>query len=205
MGFGAQSMQNDLLYFLTTDVAEVFIVYIQLAYYIANQLTIIFIYCQVFAFLSAGLHIFEHIYFRTILVIVIVFWLMFIFTLNNFIFPTSWNFFFKFQEFLSFQNLTFFFEAKLNEYLDFYTSIFYLCNLVYQIIILFFIFLDLFKTNILIVKKLRKIFYFVFLICSTFLTPPEIVYQLMVSICIAIIYELITIFLIFKAEFINIK
>ena len=106
---------------------------------------------------------------------------------------------------MSFQNLTFFFEAKLNEYLVFYTSIFYLCNLVYQIIILFFIFLDLFKTNILIVKKLRKIFYFVFLICSTLLTPPEIIYQLMISICIVIIYELITIFLIFKAEFMNIK
>ena len=35
---------NNLLYFLTTDVAEIFLAYIQLSYYTANQVTIIFVY-----------------------------------------------------------------------------------------------------------------------------------------------------------------
>ncbi len=106
---------------------------------------------------------------------------------------------------MSFQNLTFYFEAKLNEYLVFYKSVFYLCNLIYQIVILFFIFLDLFKTNLLIIKKFRKIFYFLFLIVSTFLTPPEVIFQLIISICIITIYELVTIHMIFKTELVKFR
>lgn len=109
----------------------------------------------------------------------------------------------KFQEYLSSQNLAFYFEAKLNEYLIFYKSIYYLCNLIYQTAVLFFIFLDLFKSNLLIVKKLRKIFYFFFFLFSTFLTPPEVIYQLIISICIIIIYELITIHMVLKTELAN--
>lgn len=66
--FSLNSKNCNLLYFLTTDVAEIFIAYIQLAYYVANQLTVLFVYCQIFAFLSAGLHVFEYDYLKTILV-----------------------------------------------------------------------------------------------------------------------------------------
>ena len=63
--------------------------------------------------------------------------------------------------------------------------------------------LDLFKTNLLIVRKLRKTFYFLFFVFSTFLTPPEVIYQLSISVCIIVLYELITIHLILKAELTN--
>jgi Sec-independent protein secretion pathway component TatC len=96
--------------------------------------------------------------------------------------------------------LTFYFEAKLSEYLSFYESIYYLCNTICQTMFLFCIVLDLFKTNLLLVKKLRKIFYLFFFIFSTFLTPPEVTYQLIISICMIIIYELVIINFIFKNE-----
>jgi len=204
--FSTMKSNNDnLLYFLTTDIAEVFVTYLQLSYHVANQITIIFVACQVFTFLSAGLHMFEHAYFKTIIVIAIICWGIFIFAFNNFIFPASWHFFFKFQEFFSFQSLTFYFEAKLIEYFKFYKSMYYLCNLVYQTIILFFIFLDLFKTNLLIIQKFRKILYFSFFVLSTFVTPPEIFYQITISICIIVIYELTTIHMVFKTELIKFK
>jgi len=60
--------ENTLLYFLTTDVAEVFTTYIQLSYYVANQTTFLFVYCQIFAFVSTGLFKFEYDYFKTVLV-----------------------------------------------------------------------------------------------------------------------------------------
>jgi Sec-independent protein secretion pathway component TatC len=82
---------------------------------------------------------------------------------------------------------------------------YYLCNLVYQTIILFFIFLDLFKTNLLIIQKFRKILYFSFFVLSTFVTPPEIFYQITISICIIVIYELTTIHMVFKTELIKFK
>jgi Sec-independent protein secretion pathway component TatC len=131
--------------------------------------------------------------------------MIFILLLNIWIFPASWFFFSKFQSFLSFQGLAFYFEAKLNEYLIFYKSIYYLCYLIYQIIVLFFIFLDLFKTNLLIIKKLRKILYFAFFLFATCVTPPEVVYQLITSICIIVVYELFIIHIILKLELTNFK
>jgi len=205
MRFSLDSNKNSLLYFLTTDVAEVFIAYLQLSYYIANQITVIFISCQLLAFVSSGLYLFEYIYLKNIILAITICWLTSIFMLHNFIFPASWDFFLKFQKYLSFQNLTFYFEVKLNEYLIFYKSIYYLCSLVFQTVVFFFIFLDLFKTNLLIIKKFRKVSYFLFFIFSTFLTPPEVMYQLIMGICIIIIYELITLCIIFKTELANIK
>lgn len=205
MSFSFKSNNNTLMYFLTTDVAEVFVAYVQLSYCIANQITIIFIYWQIFVFLSAGLYLFEYTYFKIILTTVIAGWITCVFILNNFIFPTSWEFFLKFQEYLSFQNITFYFEVKLNEYLVFYKSTYYLCTLMYQTVILFFIFLDLFKTNLSIVKKLRKFFYFLFFLFSTLLTPPEVTHQITISICMIVIYELITIYVILKSELLTFK
>ena len=200
MRFSFKSNKTNILYFLTTDVAEVFVAYIQLSLYIANQITLLFLWCHSFLFLSAGLYKFEYAYLRIITLTTVVCWTMGIFILNNFIFPTSWNFFLRFQEYLLYQNLTFHFEVKLNEYLIFYKSLYYLCNLIFQIAVLFLIFLDLFRTNVFIIKKLRKAFYFTFFIISTFVTPPEVLYQLITSICIILIYELLIIYMIFKTK-----
>ena len=196
---------TNMLYFLTTDVTEVFIVYINLSYFIANQLIILFLGYQLFVFLSTGLYTFEYAYFKTVLAIVVFYWISFIFVLNTFIFPASWFFFFEFQKLLSIQNLTLYFEAKLNEYLTFYMSVYYLCNNICQITILFFIFLDLFKANLSVLNKFRKVFYFIFFFVATFITPPDVVYQLLTSICIIIIYELITVCIIFKSSLLKIK
>jgi sec-independent protein translocase protein TatC len=200
MRFSFKSNNNNLLYFLTTDVAEVFIAYIQLSSYIANQITMIFLWWHCFLFLSTGLYRFEYVYWRNVIITTVVCWIMCIFMLNYFIFPNSWDFFLRFQEYLLFQNLTFHFEIKLNEYLIFYKSIYYLCCLIFQATVFFFIFLDLFRTNVSIIKKLRKICYFLFFIFATFVTPPEVLYQLAMSIGIILIYELLIIYMIFKTK-----
>lgn len=196
---------TNLVYFLTTDVTEVFLVYINLSYFVANQITILFLGYQLFGFLSTGLYRFEYAYFKTILVAITLYWICFIFILNSFIFPASWFFFLEFQEFLSIQNLTFYFEAKLNEYVTFYKSVYCLCRTVFQITVVFFIFLDLFKTNLLILNKFRKVFYFIFFCFATFITPPDVIYQLLTSICIIIIYETTTVYIVFKSELLKIK
>jgi sec-independent protein translocase protein TatC len=164
------------------------------------EVMLIFLFYQIFIFLSAGLYIFEYVYLKTVIIMTVLCWTLSIFVLNNFIFPFSWDFFLKFQEYLSFQSLAFYFEVKLNEYLSFYKSMYYICNVIYQAIIIFFIFLDVFKTNLLIIKKFRKVFYFLFFIFSTFLTPPDVVYQLATGLCIVIIYELVTLFIILRTE-----
>lgn len=195
-----QSKKNNLLYFLTTDVAEAFMAYIKLSSYVANQITMMFLLYHSFLFLSAGLYKFEHAYGRLIITTTIFCWTTCIFMLNNFIFSTTWDFFLKFQEYLSFQNLTFHFEVKLNEYLIFYKSTYYLCNLIFQTVALFFVFLDLFRTNLPMIKKLKKFSYFSFFVLSAFVTPPEVSYQLVMSICLIFIYELVIFYMILRTE-----
>lgn len=66
MRFSFKSNKTNLFYFLTTDVAEVFVAYLQLSFYIANQITLIFLWCHSFFFLSAGLYKFEYAYLKII-------------------------------------------------------------------------------------------------------------------------------------------
>ena len=205
MKFNSIHVYNDIVYFLITDVTEVFMTYLQLSYFIANQITVFFIWYQIFAFISAGLYEFEYIYLKSISRTVLICWVVFIIILNHSIFPASWGFFLQFQNFLSTQNLTFYFEAKLNEYWTFYIAIYYLCYFAYQLIVFFWISLNFFKTNFLIIKKLRKILYFAFFVSATFLTPPDVAYQLITSICIVLVYELTLIHILLKIEFFNFR
>jgi len=203
MAFSVKSSSTNLVYFLTTDVTEVFLVYVQLSLYVAKHVTTIFVSFQIFAFLSTGLYLFEYIYLRNVAISILIWWLICIFALNSIIFPTSWDFFFKFQKYLSFQNIAFHFEIKLSEYLTFCKSMYQFSNLLFQVTILFIVLMDLLKTNVFIIKKFRKTVYFLFFLFSTFLTPPEITHQLMTSICVIVIFELTTFFTVLKIELVN--
>ena len=98
MKFGSNPNNGSLLFFLPTDVAEVFLAYIHLSFYISNQIIILFLCYQIFFFLSTGLYVFEYVYFKTFLIILLGCWLMFILILNNYLFPISEHFFFNFQK-----------------------------------------------------------------------------------------------------------
>lgn len=203
--FSSISKINDSVHFLITDITEVFMTYLQLSYLIANQITFVFIYYQLFAFISGGLYKFEYIYLKNTSIVILAYWVAFIFIINYTIFPASWNFFLQFQSFMTVQDLTFYFEAKLNEYWAFYKTVYTLCFLVYQVLILFWIFLNLFKTNFLLIRKLRKILYFSFVIAGTIITPPDVIHQLISSICIIMVYELILGYTLLKIEFMNLS
>lgn len=200
--FSLNYSYNGLSYFLITNITEIFMVYLQLSYFIANQITFIFICCQVFAFISTGLYRFEYIYLQNIIITILICWLSFVWVVNFIIFPTSWNFFLQFQNFMLVQNLTFYFEAKISEYWTFYLAIYYLCYIFYQLIVFFWVFLNLFKTNFLIIKKLRKNLHFVFFVLATFVTPPDVAHQIITSICMIILHELLLIYILLKIEFI---
>jgi len=185
---------SNTLWFLTTDVTEVLSTYIELCYFLANQMIVPFMGYQFFFYFSNGLYTFEYAYFKKVLTKLTFWWGVFIFLLNTLLFPTVWFFFFKFQ------NFTFHFEIKLNEYISFYKSVYFVCNSIFQFIILFFVFLDLLKTNILLIKKLKRICYYLLVILVTFTTPPEVIHQLICSTFTLIIYEFTIISVIFNYE-----
>nr|YP_010377288.1 Sec-independent protein translocase component TatC [Odontella aurita]QYB22937.1 Sec-independent protein translocase component TatC [Odontella aurita] len=193
---------NNSGYFIFTDITEVFSTYIYLCSFITNQFIIFIIFYHILLFLTPGLYRFESQFFKNLLIVNIFGWVCVLTLLQKSIVPTSCNFFLTFQNSVTADTLSFYFEAKINEYLNFYVSIYFIFLSSSQ----FFIFIFLFSTKYIKIlreiKIFRKIFYFIFFIFATALTPPDIISQLIVCFSLIIFYEMLNLLSIF---YVNIK
>lgn len=98
-----------------------------------------------------------------------------------------WNFFFNFQKAGS---INLHFEAKLSEYLNFYIQFYYIFIFYSQIFTLLLFFFNYINANSSLIKKFRKIYYYFFVLFSTFVSPPEIYSQICISLVLIFFYEL---------------
>lgn len=129
---------------------------------------------------------------------------MFFGILNTyFLIPLTWNFFLSFQSSTLAHSFMLHFEVKLKEYLLFYISFYYICEFYFQLFILYLIILDYTKSNLKIIKKFRKIYYYCFIILSTIITPPDFFSQVLTSLIFILIYEFLILFFSFKNKLQN--
>ena len=189
------SFTSPLYYFIFTDILEIFSTYIQLILFLSLQIIVLYFFYHFFVFLNPSLFFFEHFYLCFIFKIIFFIWVLSIILAKYILIPLTWNFFFSFK---SLNTIKLHFEAKLNEYLNFYISFYYLCILYCQIftILIFFFFFT--KINSLIIKKFRKIHYYFLILLTTLLSPPEILSQIIVSLILIFFYELFIFSFIFK-------
>lgn len=192
--------ENDFsfLYFIFTNVTEIFSVYIQIILFISLQVTFIFLIYHVFIFLSPAFFETEYIYTKIIVKTLILTWISSVVLANYFIIPLTWNFFLSFQELISEQSFSIHFEAKLSEYSSFCISLYYLCSFYFQAFILLFITLNYINFNKNSMKKFRKLYYFFFVIFSTLISPPDIISQVLISFILIISYETLIFLFLFK-------
>lgn len=111
---------NDIFYFIFTDIKEILYIYIKLILAINNQLFIFFLITHFFTFVSLGLYKNEYTYIKNKIHTTIILWFFSLIIFNNILLPISLNFFLSFQNFISFISLSLHFEAKLEEYINFY-------------------------------------------------------------------------------------
>lgn len=179
-------------YFIFTDVGEVFYVYLHLVFFVANQLTALMIFYHSLMFLALGLYSNEYLHLRTIFKIFIIAWLCSVILLKEFVVPFSWSFFLSFQETNEIlQPASFFFEARIIEYLNYFTSLYYICLVNCQILALLTLLLNNLSEKVETIKTFRKLFYFIFIIFSTITTPPDVASQILMSLSLIMIYELL--------------
>lgn len=183
---------NNMPYFIFTNVDEIFYVYLRLILFIANQITIIMALYHGLMFLTLGLYYSEYKQLKLILKIFIITWLCSIILLRKIIMPFSWSFFLSFQETNNhLQPASFFFEARILEYFDYFTNFYYLCVMNCQLLTLSVLFLNKISKETGTIKTFRKLFYLVFILFSTITTPPDIFSQIIMSTSLILIYEIL--------------
>ena len=143
-------------------------------------------------FFTLGLYSSEYKQLKSILKIFVITWLCSIVLLKKVVVPFSWSFFLSFQETNNhFQPASFFFEARILEYFDYFTNFYYICLANCQLLALSILFLNNMSEKIGTIKTFRKLFYLVFILFSTITTPPDIFSQIFMSLNLIMIYELL--------------
>jgi sec-independent protein translocase protein TatC len=186
---------NAAPYFIFTNVNEVFYVYLYLVFFITNQVTILMLFYHSLIFLTLGLYKLEYKQLQAIFKIFIFTWIGSFILLKEFIVPFIWSFFLSFQKTNEvLQPVSFFFEARISEYIIYFKNLYYVCLINCQVFAILIFALNRISENIGTIKTFRKLFYFIFIIFSTLMTPPDIVSQIFMSCSLMIIYELLIFF-----------
>lgn len=184
------SLQINSAYFISTNLIEIFYIYVKLSSFISTQITLLFFFYHVLLFTSPGIFYFEYKKLLNIFICINFFWLIIILMLYYVLLPWSWRFFLGFQQISTNQNINIYFEAKLLEYYEFFFSLYYICNVICQIIIVLFLYLINLKENIKFIKIYRKKLFFLFFLIASFITPPDIISQIVISLFIIFLYEI---------------
>ena len=183
---------NNVPYFIFTNVDEIFYVYLRLVFFIANQFTFLLLLYHILIFLALGLYNSEYSKLKSVFKIFIITWFCSTILLKKIIIPFSWLFFLSFQnasEYL--QPASFFFEARIVEYFEYFINFYYICLANCQLLALSILFLNNISEKAGTIKTFRKLFYLVFILFSTITTPPDIFSQVIMSSSLILIYELL--------------
>jgi sec-independent protein translocase protein TatC len=193
--------KENLLYFIATNLTDILYAYLHLSYFIANQIIVLYILYNIFTFLAPALYKLEYKYFKIILFSIVCLWFLSFLILNIYVLPYCWNFFLSFQTTIVNQAIKVHFEAKITEYVNFYIFLHSICNGISQVFLILFLFLDTRIDKINFIKNSRKIFYFIFFLIATLITPPDIISQMVVGCSFILMYEILILVLFFKTFF----
>ena len=140
-------------------------------------------------FAALGLYKYEYNYVTFVFKTSTFFFFLSVFVFNKIIFPFSWDFFLNFQNLVVLKSLTLHFEAKLSEYLNFYMVFYHVCIFYFQTFVILIVFFDYIKSDLNVIRRLRKVFYYSFVLFSTLITPPDVFSQFLLSTNIIFSYE----------------
>lgn len=186
--------ESGVFYFIFTDVAEVFTVYILLIFFFCNQILALYFCYHLLLFILPSLTKTE-----SSLVLFLFFICGFLFFLaviifHVFLFPASWNFFLSFQTFSVLKSFTLNFEAKILEYISFYITFYSIWVLSLQAFVFPILFFKHIKNEISAYKNFRKFLYYSCVIFSTIVTPPDVFSQIVLTLCAIAFCEILVYF-----------
>jgi len=195
-------LKQKTIYFIYTNINELFYTYLTLIITVANNLCILIIVYNIHKFLKPSLYKIEYTNLKKMSQYLLLIWNLSLALLYLLILPISWNFFLNLQNTINNSHINFFFEAKLNEYLIYMASIFNICLLNTLLIgILFGLVHNTSNLKNFILNK-RKSIYLLFFIIASIITPPDIISQTFLGGTSILLFEIYIYFLILN---INLK
>lgn len=188
------SLNKNYMYFVYTNLTEIISNYITISIYISTLSTFLLLIYHSFDFIKPGLYkkeifLAKNYFIYSSFMFIISTALLYMYTI-----PLSWNFFLTFQN--PILGFNFFFEAKLNDYLEFFMNTLVINLLLSQIFIFLVLWLNIQKRCVVNFKYHRKSIYVLLLLISTLITPPDIFSQLFVYTINLVIYECVVYYLI---------
>jgi sec-independent protein translocase protein TatC len=190
------------IYFITTNVTEIFNTYIELIYICSNKIIYVYFLIHFIMFLKNSLYKYEIKIVKNVILIYLTLLIFSTILLYFIILPISWNFFFNFQEINCNNQLNIYFESKLSEYLNFFTNLNKISNFTCQLFTFIFIYINNIKNYLNIIKQYKKLLFFFLFVITTLITPPDVINQLILGGLIITVYEMF-IFLIIYINYIN--
>nr|YP_010372542.1 SecY-independent protein translocase component tatC [Myagropsis myagroides]UPE50179.1 SecY-independent protein translocase component tatC [Myagropsis myagroides] len=187
-------LPTGLSHFITTGVTEIFFAYLQFCTSISTSFCVTILLTQIFLFFRPGLYIYEANTCFTILIMTILF-NTFLYT-NAFplIIQTFWKVFYTYSTVFMPINLTF--EPKFNDYVTHLKQFNTLLTYGLPTVILLGVIENYTSASLWI--KHRGIIYITSLIFAAFVTPPDIVSQLIIGMPVIFIYETQVLYKTFK-------
>jgi sec-independent protein translocase protein TatC len=179
---------------------DMFTLYIDLSYFVTNQVFVVFIVYHCIIFFAPGLFKYEYRFIKSIFFISSFCFLVSFVIFIYIVLPKFWDFFLSFQGHQSFQKVNVFFEAQINEYFNFYSKFYYFVISIGQIFSFITVYLNLMQFDCFQISKIRKTCYCVFFFFATIMTPPEVISQLITGVGFILIYEGIVFLILLKGS-----
>ena len=150
----------ELSYFIFTDVAEVFNVYVFLILFLGKQIIFFYVFYHFLIFFVPGLTKREYWYLLLFFFSSSVLFFISVIFFKKFLFPFSWNFFLSFRNFAAFNSLTLHFEAKLINYVMFFINLYFSCIISFQFFLFPIFLFTYFRKDLNVYKSFRKFLYY---------------------------------------------
>jgi len=192
-------------YLICTNITDGFTTYWNIIMILYLHYVLFFLFYNAYFFFVPGLYYQEKKILSDFISIYILVYIFVVLLFYNYLLPTSWNFFFKFNDMYFDLNLPqhnkevkLFFEITLKHYVAFFFSLYFFLLIFIQLYILLIYKLIKIYKKVKFKALYRKQIYFLFFVFSTLITPPDILSQIVFGSTSILVLELTIFILIFK-------
>lgn len=171
-----------------TGLAEAFVSYINLSFYVALAFTLPIAFMQFYLFLSPGLYKSER---KAVMPIFILSPILFFaggYLVYNYIFPLAFKFFSSFE--YNDSGMPIILEARVSEYLKLSMQLIIAFGMAFQFPLIIHLLIKLSIIEADSLRKKRRIIFVFIVIIAAVITPPDIISQIAIAIPLYLLFEL---------------